>query len=69
MTVQTLGPKKSVTKILKKRKNVDLPSSDSSQSEQGEIFMPDGSVSGGNESDAYDPKSDQDDEETSTKKR
>ena len=58
VTGQTLGPKKSATKTLKKRKAVEFPSSDSSQSEQGEICMPDASVSEGNDSDAYDPKAD-----------
>jgi hypothetical protein len=69
LTGQNLGPKISAAKTQKKRKAVNLPSSDSSQSEQGEIFMPDASDSGGNESDVYDPKSDQDDEESSDEEK
>ena len=63
-TGQTLGPKESETKTQKKIKTVELPSSDSSQLELGEIFIPDASVSEGNDSDAYDPKDDLDDEES-----
>ena len=69
VTDKTLGPKKSEAKVLKKRKTEEIPSSESSQSEQGEIFMPDGSDSGGNESDAYDPKDDQDDEDSSDEEK
>ena len=69
VTDKTLGPKKSEAKVLKKRKTEEIPSSESSQSEQGEILMPDGSDSGGNESDAYDPKDDQDDEDSSDEEK
>ena len=68
-TAQTLASKINLPKTLKKLDSVDLPSSDSSQSEQGEIFMPDESMSEGNASDAYDPKADQDDEETSDEEK